>query len=556
MYIVYSENIRSDLSVEGKMKKKELYIYQSNNVKTDNSESTEYITLDNLFQLCASREILKKIFRYKMITFYCRNIELIGRPFIKACLCRMLTLGKCIWIDESKKRISLNIFTLFKMFIQYIRDHLSFKSYLRTVNSELDTLLEDKKSTYVICDGIPLYLRCDMPSDFIAGGSVGHIAGVLNNIEKCCGKRPVFVTADIIPTTNRHIETILVKGNIKYSNVCDFSGIAFNELTYEAIEEVVKEHEVSFIYQRSALDGYAGIKCAIKYHLPLVLEYNGSEVWIANKWGGRKLRYKNISEKIEQLTFQKADLITCVSTPLKEQLIEIGVEPCKVIVTPNGVNPEMYYPEIDGQGIRKKLGIDHHTIVIGFIGTYGAWHGAELLTQAFADLISNKECAAKIHLLLVGDGLKMPEVKNIVKTKHIEELCSLTGIIPQNEGPSYLAACDILVNPTIPNPDGTPFFGSPTKLFEYMAMGKSIVASNMDQMAEVLDDRRTALLSRPGDVEDLKQKIDELICNKELRQLLGKAAREEVCREYTWEIHTKKIIDALHNILGKNEMEQ
>ncbi len=56
----------------------------------------------------------------------------------------------------------------------------------------------------------------------------------------------------------------------------------------------------------------------------------------------------------------------------------------------------------------------------------------------------------------------------------------------QSEAPTYLAISDIVVSPTVPNPDGSPFFGSPTKLFEYMAMGKPIVASDLDQIGEVL----------------------------------------------------------------------
>ena len=127
----------------------------------------------------------------------------------------------------------------------------------------------------------------------------------------------------------------------------------------------------------------------------------------------------------------------------------------------------------------------------------------------------------------------------------------MTGLIPQAQGPEYLAACDILVNPTIPNPDGTPFFGSPTKLFEYMAMGKGIVASDLDQMSEILRDGETALLIEPNNIEAVADAMHKLVNNKELREKLGRNAREEVCKNYTWKMHTQKIIDALY-LMMKN----
>ena len=76
-----------------------------------------------------------------------------------------------------------------------------------------------------------------------------------------------------------------------------------------------------------------------------------------------------------------------------------------------------------------------------------------------------------------------------------------TGSLPSDKVAEYLDASDILVSPHIPMPDGSRFFGSPTKLFEYMAMGKAIVASRLEQLAEVLEHDRTAWLVTPGNVE-------------------------------------------------------
>ena len=72
----------------------------------------------------------------------------------------------------------------------------------------------------------------------------------------------------------------------------------------------------------------------------------------------------------------------------------------------------------------------------------------------------------------------------------MEKYITLTGMIFFIRVSQYLAAYDILVSPHVPNSDGAPFFGSPTKLFEYMTTGKGIVASNLDQIGEVLKHKK------------------------------------------------------------------
>ena len=109
----------------------------------------------------------------------------------------------------------------------------------------------------------------------------------------------------------------------------------------------------------------------------------------------------------------------------------------------------------------------------------------------------------------------------------------------------HLAACDILVSPHVPNPDGSEFFGSPTKLFEYLAMGKGIVASNLAQIGEVLEHNKTALLVPPGDVDALALAIARLVEDATLRQCLGSEARRTAVERHTWREHTKRTIERL-----------
>ena len=119
----------------------------------------------------------------------------------------------------------------------------------------------------------------------------------------------------------------------------------------------------------------------------------------------------------------------------------------------------------------------------------------------------------------------------------------------QADGPAHLAACDILASPHVPNPDGSAFFGSPTKLFEYMAMGRPIVASALEQIADVLSDEETALLVPPGDIDALANALLRLIDTPALGRRLGANAREAALQRHTWQRHTQRILARLEKLV-------
>jgi glycosyltransferase involved in cell wall biosynthesis len=97
----------------------------------------------------------------------------------------------------------------------------------------------------------------------------------------------------------------------------------------------------------------------------------------------------------------------------------------------------------------------------------------------------------------------------------------------------------------VPNPDGTRFFGSPTKLFEYLAMGRPIVASDLDQVGEILEHGWAAQMTEPGSVPSLTAGLAALIDDPDRRALLASRARQLAVERHTWRVHVSRIIEAL-----------
>jgi glycosyltransferase involved in cell wall biosynthesis len=107
----------------------------------------------------------------------------------------------------------------------------------------------------------------------------------------------------------------------------------------------------------------------------------------------------------------------------------------------------------------------------------------------------------------------------------------------------------VLVAPHVPLPDGADFFGSPTKLFEYMAAGKAIVASRLGQIGEVLEHGVTAWMVEPGSVEDLGKALIDVAADPKLRDELGATARREARERHSWQLNARRVI-ATYSAVG------
>ena len=433
---------------------------------------------------------------------------------------------------------------------------------------ELEKLINEPRQEMKLGNSLKcLYLNANLWFGVKAGGSVGHISGVANGLMDM----------------NYGLDFVSVGGHLLVDERATFFdlippksfGVPFEQNYYYFHQNVV--HQVSrylekrdcdFIYQRLSLANYSGVVLSRQYSIPLIIEYNGSEAWIAKNWG-QQLRYHNLAVLAEDVVLKHAHLVVTISEPLKEELIDRGVDEKRIVMYPNCINPGMFNPENFSKkeisALRLKHGISDDACVLTFIGTFGQWHGVDVLAKVIRLLCEDhmkwlKE--NKIHFLVVGDGLRMPEIREILSADICKPYFTLTGLVPQKEAPMYLAASDILLSPHVPNDDGSKFFGSPTKLFEYMAMGKGIIASDLDQIGEILGDcirvsdaenqgivSQVAMLTKPGDIDELVEAIKLLVEKPAVRNAIGKNARNLALEKYTWKHHVKAILNGAKKVL-------
>jgi glycosyltransferase involved in cell wall biosynthesis len=386
-----------------------------------------------------------------------------------------------------------------------------------------------------------LYLRTEPSLRWrgqLVGGASTHTTGVINGF--AANGLDVEVIAAEQPEWTEDVRFTSVPLRHVFHFVPWFTVAAHGE----RIVAAAAGRRPSFVYQRHASGTCAGLELAAQLRVPLVLEYNGSELWVQRHWGtGRVPRSSQLAELLEERDLRSASLVVVVSEVLKEQLVETGIDPARVLVAPNGVDVERLAPyrAHAPSHWRAQLGLAEAPTV-GFVGSFGLWHGVRVL-PAIAAAVAQKVPDAR--WVLIGDGGLHAEVASEINARGMNDRVAMPGLMPHDQALELLAACDVCVSPHVPNPDGSRFFGSPTKLFEYMGLAKPIVASDLEQLGEVIADGDTGLLRPPGDADAAAEAVVRLLGDPDLRQSLGRAALERASTVYSWQAHTARILGAL-----------
>lgn len=298
------------------------------------------------------------------------------------------------------------------------------------------------------------------------------------------------------------------------------------------LADVIEKERPDIVHAHSpCLNGIAAINAAKKFSIPVVYEMRASWEDAAVEHGTTKtgsLRYR-LTRALETFVFKRVQGITTICNGLKQDITarDIGEIPIQVI--PNAVNVEEFSNVCTtAKSIRKQFDLGQ-SYVVGFIGSFYAYEGLELLVDALHVMRSSD---LDVKALLVGGGPEEENLRQQVKRLGLEDRVIFTGRVPHEHVDKYYDVIDVLVYPRVSA--RLTDIVTPLKPLEAMAMGKVFVASDVGGHVEVLPERLHSVLFKAGSVDALVHALEATIANKPLQALFSGWARKHVANERNW----------------------
>lgn len=263
--------------------------------------------------------------------------------------------------------------------------------------------------------------------------------------------------------------------------------------------------------------------------VPIVLEVTGPIVEEAKLYGVSERKVALI-RSLAGRALRAAAAVVTVTEGIKRQLVaDFGVTESAVHVVPNGVNTEMFRPQPVGNA-RARLRLDAPGPIVGLVGNLHTWQGTEFLIEAAPAIVTSVP-DAQIHI--VGDGITRESLERSAERLGVRDRVRFHGAVAYDDVPDFISASDLLVAPLVPKPTGDSGY-SPLKLYEYLSCGRPVVASRLDGLG-VVEDERLGRLVPPRDAGALARAVVELLEDEPARIEIGERARRVAVERFGWE---------------------
>ena len=314
--------------------------------------------------------------------------------------------------------------------------------------------------------------------------------------------------------------------------------LGYSILDYRRVARAIRTLRPDVIYERYNLYLPSGVWAQRRFGLPLIMEVNAPLYAERKKYNGISL--DRLARWSERYSWCNADFVLPVTSVLARETMQAGVPSQRIVVIPNGIDRERFAnaPGIDDA--KAALGLSGR-LVLGFVGFMREWHGLERLIDFIA-------CAGdpSRHLLLIGDGPARGVFETRARDRGVHAQVTFTGLVNRDRIAEHIAAFDIALQPEV-----VPY-ASPLKLFEYLALGRAVVAPATPNIMEVLTHESNALLFDPESVGGFDAALERLCRDASLRARLGQAARDTIDRKgLTWDNNARRVEGLFEQLLQR-----
>jgi len=314
----------------------------------------------------------------------------------------------------------------------------------------------------------------------------------------------------------------------------------------QAVRDLYDGTDVPLVHAASNFrNGLAAVHAARRLGVPSVYEVRG--LWEFTRlarepWFDTTDSFR-LTATMETAAATNADRVIAITRALADELVRRGVDAARISVVPNGVDTTRFTPRSRDEALAEELGVAGRTVV-GYVGSLLDYEGLDLLVDAAARLRGRRDDFA---VLIIGDGRTRPALEARVTELGLQSTVIFTGRVPHAEVERYYSLVDIAPFPRAAV--AVTELVSPLKPFEAMAMGKTVVASDVAALAEIVNDGETGRLFPKGDAEALATVLREILDEPGSAAGLARQGLEWVRSERDWRVVAEGI-SAVYESLG------
>ena len=351
-------------------------------------------------------------------------------------------------------------------------------------------------------------------------------------------------TGEVRPELSRRSKTLERIKRLIPHPVFELFELAYSAHCFWKTVWAIHRFKPDFIYDRYITFNAGAVLAGKATRTPVFLEVNAPLAKERSVEPDERLAFRRLSSWMERWICSNATRTIVVSTPLRQYLESIGVPQEKCIVMPNGVDPDGFSPRPHNEALLHELGIPKDGLVVGFSGILRPWHGLDLLIDAVAGILRR---GMKVFLLIVGDGPNRHPLEARVGALGITGAVHITGRVPHEKMPDYVALFDIAVSPR------ATFYASPMKVIEYMALGKPVVVPGTANFLDIVDEGITGITFEDGSASALENALLAVLNAPGRGKEIGLNARRKVESRLNWHWNAREVCRLFSVLPAKRE---